>query len=257
MAALKNLRLVFQSIGSLHDPFIANKKIHRSYQETTLSESEFEQALAKVYDNLEPHIKAMVTWEYYLNQAKQNKEKIEPTLIAAKSKPMNLPDASQYAKVGCLRLFSNLQLASVWERHGMNHTGLAIELDTEHEYFTASRYDGFPQMFQAVDYDDLRPPLPNKLMPFPAAFRRPEHDAHEQEYRLLRVLQTPDQNEVFKIPKSVINGIYLGLNCPAALAEDVAQLVKLDLQFRHVKLKQMAVSETHLRLQPLNLADYL
>jgi len=55
----------------------------------------------------------------------------------------------------------------------------------------------------------------------------------------------------------VIKAIYLGLNCPTALTEEVVQLVKLDLQFRHVKLKQMAVSETHLRLQPLDLADYL
>ena len=257
MAGLKNLRLKFQSVLSLNDPFIANKKVHRSYQETTLSESEFEQALIKVYDNLEPHIKSMVTWEYYLDQAKQNKKKIEPSLIAAKAPPSPLPDASQYAKVCCLRLFPNLQLDTIWERYGENHTGLAIELDTEHEYFTASRYDALPQIFQAVQYDDLRPPFPSKQMPFPAAFSRPEHAAYEKESRLLRLLQSPDQSEVFKIPKAVIKAIYLGLNCPTALTEEVVQLVKLDLQFRHVKLKQMAVSETHLRLQPLDLADYL
>ncbi len=253
----KHLKVIFQSAAELNDPYIVNKKIHRFHQETALSESEFEGALIGVYENMEPHIKAMVSWEYYLQQAQKNKEKIEASLVAAKAPPPLLASPKQYSKVGVLRLFSSLQKASLWDSYGEQHRGVAIELDVSHDYFSLARCDGGPQIFQAVNYDDLRPPLPTKTQPFPAIFCRPEHYAYEQEYRLLRLLKASDKSEEFKLPKAVIKGIYLGLDCPRNLVDELVQLVKIDLQFRHVVLKQMAVSETHLRLQPLNLSDYL
>ena len=254
---LKNLKLVFQSTDAICDPFIINKRVHRSHQETRLSDSEFEQALKTVYENMEPHIKAMVSWEYYLQQAKQNKQKIEPTLVAAKSPSPQMANKQHYSKVGCLRLFPSLQLASLWESYGDQHKGLAVELDVEHEYFTGRKFEGQPQILKAVNYDDLRPALPSKQDPFPALFSRAEHFAWQQEVRLLRLLKVASQDEPMKVPKVVIKGLYLGLNCPLPLAEELAQLVKMDLQFRHVKLRQMAVSETHLRLQPMDLSEYL
>jgi hypothetical protein len=254
---LKNLKVVFQSVAELNDPYIVNKKIHRSYQETELSESEFETALFNVYEKMEANIKAMVTWEYYLQQAKQNREKIEASLIATQVPAQLLAEPKQYSKVGVLRLFSSLQETSLWEAYGERHQGIAVELDETHEYFSLGRFDNGPQLFQPIKYDDLRPPLPTKSQPFPAIFCRPEHFAYERESRLVRVLKEIDQSEAFKLPKAAIKGIYLGLDCPRTLVEELAQLVKMDLQFRHVLLKQMAVSETHLRLQPLDLSDYL
>lgn len=253
---LKSLKLVFQTSTSLQDPFIENIKVHRSYEEKTLSDSEFEKALKAVYDNLEAHIKAMVTWEYYLEQAKQNKQKIEASLITAKTPSVVLADAKHYNNAVCLRLFPSLHQVSYWADHGKGHTGIAIELDTDHEYFTSSKCEVGPQMFLPVIYDDLRPSPPTKQQPFPALFKRPEQCAFEQEWRLIRPAVKDSVEHAFKIPKGVIKGLYAGINCSRDTIEELAQLVKLDLQFRHVNLHQMAVSETHLRLQPLALSDY-
>lgn len=134
--SLKSLKLVFQSLSGLNDPFILNSKIHRSHLETQMSESEFSTSLRDIYDTLESHIKAMVSWEYYLEQAKQNKHKFEPTLKASKATIIPLADPVYYGKVGCLRLFDSVALENLWVTHGEQHQGIAIELDTQHEFFT-------------------------------------------------------------------------------------------------------------------------
>lgn len=255
--SLKSLKLVFQSLTVLNDPFILNSKVHRSHQETQMSESEFAVALRDIYDALEPNIKAMVSWEYYLEQAKQNKDKFEPTLKASKATIIPLADPTYYGKVGCLRLFDSIVLDNLWINHGEQHQGIAVELDIQHEFFTGKTCEKGPQMFQSVVYDDLRPPMPSSQQPFPALFTRPEHLAYEREWRLVRPLKVAMKDEAMKCPKAVIKSLNLGLHCSTAIAEEIAQLVKLDLQFRHVTLRQMAVSETHLRLQPLDLNKYL
>lgn len=234
-----------------------NHKVHRAHEETELSENEFETALHTVYEGLDPNLKAMVSWEYYLDQAKQNKSKFEPTLKAANATAAPLPEATYYGKVGCLRVFESIQLENLWTKYAHHHQGVAVELDVTHDFFADTQCENGPQIFQPVAYDDLRPRLPTRAEPFPALLSRPEHLAHEKEWRLIRPLKTSMMDENMKCPKAVLKGIYLGLNCPAPIAEEMAKLVKMDLQFRHVELHQMAVSETHLRLQPLNLQNYL
>jgi hypothetical protein len=255
---LKNLKLVFTTLHELNDQFINNIKVHKHHSETKLSESEFEHALNRVYQSMEPHIKAMVSWEYYLQQALKNKHKIEPTLIVAERQPQILPNTRYYSKVACLRLFPQLHQAHLWEHYGHAHEGIAIELDTTHEYFTALKLDSGPQLFKAIKYDDSRPGAPSKQHPFPALLSQPEHCAYEQEWRLIRTLNPSNKAPAeFKLPKGLIKHIYLGLKCETKLAEELAKLIKIDMQFRRVTLRQMAVSETHLRLQAINLSQYI
>ncbi|MFT7110940.1 MAG: hypothetical protein ACI843_002617 [Psychrobacter glaciei] len=256
--SLKNLKLIFTTLHELNDQFINNIKVHKTHSETELSESEFEQALNKVYQSMEPHLKAMVSWEYYLKQALQNKRKIEPTLVAAERQIQTLPNVNYYSKVACLRLFPYLHQVHLWDLYGHAHQGIAIELDTTHEYFTAAKFEFGPQLFKAIKYDDLRPAVPSKYDLFPALLSQPEHCAYEQEWRLIRALNLSDKMPAeFKIPRGVIKHIYLGLRCETGLVEELAKLIKLDRQFRQVTLRQMAVSETHLRLQSLNLSQYI
>jgi hypothetical protein len=255
---LKNLKLVFTTLNDLSDPFIVNEKVHRHHRETQLSESEFEQALNKVYQTMEPHLKAMVSWEYYLTQALQNKEKIEPTLVAAERQTQTLPDVNYYSKIACLRLFPQIHQNYLWERYANDHKGIAVELETAHEYFTGTKFESGPQLFQAVKYDDLRPAAPTKDSPFPALFCQPEHSAYEQQWRLVRALNFSNKIPAeYKIPKGIIKHIYLGLHCDKGVVEDLAKLVNQDMQFKQVTLRQMAVSETHLRLQAFDLSQYL
>lgn len=257
---LKQLRLPFMDAIQLNDPFLINKRVHCPGANQPLSDSEFSQAMEKSYRALEPHIKTMVTFEYYLGQAKQNKGKIEQQLQRPKTpKQLGLASVEQYAKVACLRLFKHIYQQGVWQDVGENHHGIALKLDTDHAYFRSASYSDKPQLFSAIEYDDARPDMPFKSNPFPALLRRPEHLAYEQEWRLIRPLSVVEQNKekmrYCKIPKGLITDIYAGLDCPNEALASLKMLVKQDLHFRGVGLKQIGVSETHLRLVATSVAE--
>lgn len=264
LSVLKKQRLAFAGAPQLNDEFLENKKVHRKPQarQERLSDSEFESALKPAYDAMAENMKAMVTWEYYLDQAKQNREKIEPQLQrkqAAKSGEVPLASHKDYDKVCLLQLFESLGHISLWQSYGDNHEGIALELDASHEFFQGSRYKDLPQLFAPVTYDDARPPKPSKANPFPGLLRRPEHLVFQSEHRLIRPLaavdKQQDEQSYFKLPKGLLTGIYVGLECPAHVSEELLQLVQTDLMFKRIPLWHMVVSDTHLRLVPMSLTD--
>lgn len=252
---LKQLRLVFSGVDELNDPFIENKRVHRPLSQQPLSDSEFSAAMAKNYEALEAHIKSMVTFEYYLKQASQNRGQIEQQLqqqAVASQVQSSIATKAVYEKVGFVRVFNSIHQQGLWESQGSAHQAIAIKLDHHHEYFSHTSFNQKPQIFEAIEYDDSRPAAPCKENPFPALFRRPEHFAYEREWRLVRPLSALDQSKegqmYSRLPKGVIEGIYLGLDCAPSVIEAMQTLVTHDLQFRGVGLKQLGVSETHLRL---------
>lgn len=254
LSLFKQLRFTFTLIDDLNDPFIVNKRVHRPSQNQPLSDSEFSAAMEKNYESLESHIKSMVTFEYYLKQAKQNREQIEKQLQQqqqSKDQQVAIAAKEQYQKVACLRVFKHVHQQALWETLGQNHQAIAVKLNDGHEYFKNTTFLDRPQIFKPVEYDDSRPDAPTKVNPFPALLRRAEHFAYEQEWRLIRpssVLEVSKEGVSHcKVPKEVIEGIYLGLNCSQELVESMQALVTQDLQFRGVSLKQIGVSETHLR----------
>jgi len=253
ISLLKQLKLVFMTTAELGDPFIENKRVHRPIAKQPLSDSEFASAMQQNYEALEAHIKSMVTFDYYLQQAKQNRGQIESQLQQQiQRKHDGVAAKEQYEKVAVLRLFKSIHQQGLWESHGQFHTGVAIKINTQHDYFMDAGFQGRPQLLNAIEYDDSRPESPTKQNPFPALLKRPEHFAFEQEWRLIRpvsALEAHKEGELFaKLPKGLIEGIYLGLNASDELIDNLRSLVNHDLQFRGVPLKQLGVSETHLRL---------
>ena len=262
LSMLKKQWLAFTDASQLNDEFLENKKVHRKARQERLSDSEFETALKPVYEAMADSMKAMVTWEYYLEQAKQNRAKIEPQLQrnqAAKRGEAPLANIKDYHKVCLLRLFTSLEQIALWQSFGSKHQGIALELDGNHEFFKRGRYNDLPQLFAPVSYDDARPPKPSKANPFPGLLRRPEHLSFQTEHRLIRPLAAVDKQQeslpFFKLPKGLLTGIYVGLECPAHVSEELLQLVQTDLMFKRLPLWHMVVSDTHLRLVPMSLTD--
>ena len=252
---LKQLKLVFTPALALQDPFIENKRVHRPVSQQPLSDSEFSAAMQKNYDALEAHIKAMVSFDYYLQQAKQNRPQIEAQLKQqqqVQNSEAVIATREQYSKVAVLRLFRSIHQQALWEKYGNDHAGVAIKVHSDHPFFSDASFNGKPQLTKAIEYDDARPSAPTKQQPFPALIRRPEHFAYEQEWRLIRPISSFDSANqdvlTAKLPKGLVEGIYLGLHADADLISSMRNLVAHDLQFRGVPLKQLGVSETHLRL---------
>ena len=260
LSMLKKQWLGFMAPAQLHDEFLENKKVHRKARQERLSDSEFEQALKPAYEAMADSMKAMVSWDYYLEQAKQNREKIEPQLQRSQSSgDATLASIKDYDKVCVLRLFTSLEHTALWQTFANKHQGIALELDANHEFFKSKRHNDLPQLFAPLTYDDARPPKPSKAQPFPALIRRPEHLAFEKEHRLIRPLAAVDKTigdeQFFRLPKGLLTGIYVGLECPAQVSEELLQLVQTDLMFKRLPLWHMVVSDTHLRLVPMALNE--
>lgn len=264
LSMLKNQWLGAMTANQLNDEFLENKKVHRKAKarEERLSDSEFEQALKPAYEAMADSMKAMVSWEYYLEQAKQNREKIEPQLQrsqTANSSEVRLASYKDYDKVCLLRLFSSLEHIALWQSFGQQHQGIALELDAKHEFFLNKRHKDLPQLFAPITYDDSRPPKPSKTEPFPGLLRRPEHLVYEKEFRLIRPLAAADKMQdgepLLRLPKGLLTGIYVGLECPSQVSEELLKLVQTDLMFKRLPLWHMVVSDTHLRLVPMALNE--
>lgn len=254
LSMLKQGFIKFDTWESLHDPYLENRRVYQPPNVIEpMSDSEFAEALKQHYDAMDAAMKNMVAWDYYLEQAKKNRKNVEAQLQKpAKPNTQHFPEKKQYAAVCCLRLFKGLQSDALWQQYGEGHQGFAVALNMDHDYMQSSHYREQPQIFKPVIYDDRRPDPPSRGMLFPALFHRAHHWQHEQESRLLRPKASADKEEtLFKIPKDLIQGIYLGMQVSKPLVQEFRQLIKMDLNFRHVPVYHMGVSQEYLRLVPM------
>lgn len=255
VSLLKNLKLCFQTAQQLDDIFISNPHVSRANHNKSLSKSEFEQAVSVQYEAMEAHLKAAVSWPYYLEQAMRNKAEIEQQLIAVQlSQAKPLPKLSDYNGLCCLRLFSNITDQIIWQQYGQGHQGVVVQWDVLHPYFQSPKHQELPQTFAPVCYDDLRPDT-SKQSPLTGLLQRAEVFAHEQEWRLIRPIKSAlKQHEfgpVYPINHLAIKGVYAGVSCSPVTLDVLKVLSEQDRMFKHVGFFQMAVSETHLRIAPV------
>lgn len=244
----------FDTWESLSDPYLENRRIYQPpHVVEAMSDSEFAESLKSHYESMDDAMKNMVSWEYYLEQAKKNRDNIEAQLQKpAKPNTSHFPNKKHYASVCCLRVFTGLQKDALWQHYADDHSGFAVALDVNHDYLQSMHYAEQPQLFKPVIYDDTRPAQPTRTDPFPALFHRPHHWQFECESRLVRPKAAADKEDVlFKIPKGLITGIYLGMQVPKSLVQEFRQLIKLDLNFRHMPIYHMGVSQEYLRLVPM------
>lgn len=248
----------FDTFNQLIDPFLTNRRIyHPPKRIEPMSDREFEQSLKRYYDAMDETMRGMVSWPYYLEQAKKNREKIEAQLhLPSQEQDVCFPNRAVYQKLCCLRVFQGLHQDSLWQFYGDNHQGIAVLLNDDHDFFTAATYANQPQMYRSILYDDRRPSKPTKESPFPALLQRARHWQFEGEWRLLRPLGAADkEGAYFKLPNGVVQGVCLGINAPASLVREVRQLVQHDLNFRRIRILHMGVSERYLRLVPMPIED--
>lgn len=260
VSLFKSRWICFPDSSDLQDPYLFHEHVVQAKQEP-MSQQEFEAAVRSMYAALEDHMKAIVSEDYYLQQAQKNRSNIEQQLRQQQAKQQT-PAAKHndyYRKACLLRLFKNIHMDALWQYQGFEHTGIAIQWHSQHDFFQSAQAEGGPQLFADVEYEDARPEFPSKENPFPALLRRPEHWRWQQEARLIRPKRTAPKKDhhkhYYKVPKDAMAAIYLGLQTANSVEESLLKLVQYDLQFRHVKLFRMQSSDRYLRLVPVPLTD--
>ncbi|EAT13076.1 hypothetical protein HF888_00505 [Bermanella marisrubri] len=260
----KSRWIYFPDTSDLQDPYLFHEHVVEAKQEP-MSQQQFEAAVRAMYMALDDHMKAIVSEEYYLQQAQKNRGNIEKQLRQQQAKQQT-PAAkhNEYYRQACmLRVFGSIYWDALWQYQGYAHKGIAIQWDVQHAFFQSAKAEGGPQLFANVEYEDARPEFPSKENPFPALLRRPEHWAWQQEARLIRPKRTAPKKDhhkhYYKVPKDAVMAVYLGLQAAKSVEESMLKLLQYDLQFRHLKLFRMQPSDRYLRLVavPLSISsDY-
>jgi len=249
---LREGRLPFVGAHSLQDPFISNRSVKGLDQVVPVSDEEFRAELSEQYRALPESLSSMMTFEYFQVQAVQKRASIESG-IRQRSQPQTLviPEKTRN-NLTFISLYERADNPMLWQHYGDNHQGFVIELDQTHEFFTAAKYHGDPQLFKPVKYGQERPLKLNKTHAFSPLFHRSEHYATEREWRVLRPASVADKSidkagsrfYLHRIPGSIIKSVTLGAMITDELKNTVRNLLKTDLRYRHIPVFECRLDAT-------------
>jgi hypothetical protein len=256
LGRFKDGHLPFWGMPKLQDPFITNFSVHYPQENTVLSASAFEQALRDKYQQMPSHMQAMVSWEYYWQQAQKNQQQIREQLSAAQKPALTpLPNPQHYDKTCCLRVFNASNSLLLWDIYADTATTIGVELDTRQAYFTDKQYAAAPQIWAPVEYGAARPEIPKKDQPFPALLKRAPDYAFEKEWRLIRPVPAGSMEEVlyFPFPYGLIKSIYLQVQDSPAAQTKLLDWLSQDLNFRRVPVYRLDLHAEDLAFNPQRL----
>jgi len=249
---LRDGRLPFSEAVSLMDPFVCNTAVKQSNDSVAVSDSEFNQELKVEYDVLPESLSSLMTFEYFKEQALNNRESIE-----AKIRQRSLPVVSaisqkQQKALTLLCLYERADDPALWKNYGANHQGMVIELDQSHNFFSSAQFKDASQMFGPVKYGRERPLKLKETHPLASLFHRSEHFANEREWRLLRPASVSDKKisiddysvHLHRIPTSIIKSVTLGAAMTIDLKETLMSLLKADLRYRNIPIMACRLDQT-------------
>jgi len=249
---LREGRLPFVDAASLQDPFVSNCTVKESDQVAPVSDEAFRAELSDQYRALPESLSSMMTFEYFQTQAVQKRASIEAG-IRQRSQPETLVISEKTRKnLTFVSLYERADNPMLWQHYGAKHQGFVIEFDQTHEFFTAEKYHGDPQLFKPVKYSQERPLKLKQTHPFAPLFHRSEHYASEGEWRVLRPVSVADKsidkmNDRFylhRMPAGIIKSVTLGSMITDELKNTLLNLLKTDLRYRHIPIFECRLDST-------------
>jgi hypothetical protein len=163
------------------------------------------------------------------------------------------------ARIGILSVSVVPDNVLMWSHYADQHRGFVIGLDETHPIFDTRRsQDDDFRYFRAVEY---RLPTPGAAMinldGKDVLIRKAPEWSYEQELRILASVSeatetviTPDGPvHLFPLPSECVREVILGARSAPALEAALAELVKLDARYGHLRLKRAALNDISGRLQ--------
>ncbi|ARU58762.1 hypothetical protein OLMES_4773 [Oleiphilus messinensis] len=254
LTLFRDARLPFIRLKDLNDPFLENLNV-RQAQSRKVTEEEIKAEIWKQYQSLPAHLAELASFDYFLEQAMQQREQVVAKLAAKESKPTAVLSRAQLSTISVCQFFQDVTNLQIWQHYGNRGCGIVIELNGKDDYFQNASFQGVPQKFTEVSYRADRPVAldsANFLIP---ALCRPESFAYERELRLFRPVNDKmqarqkrgkDNIERFyhKFPVNLIVRVILG---PATSANDVRELgvfLKNDMRYKHLLIQQCLLDES-------------
>ncbi len=242
---LRNNRLHFSGAVERQDPFEVNRpSVRKAPDQTPISNDDFQAELRRQYAALPEHMQALVTEEYFCEQAAQKRPAIEKQMRQRQQpKVKKLPDPKKLESLAVCRLFKSPDNPVLWERYGDNYRGFVVELDGGHSYFMHPKHKEQPQVLRPVTYSNERPSVKARVQPFPSLFYRGEGWSFEQEVRLVRPKESADKVAnaghqdfyLFNFPPGLVKQVITGCNASPEDRKQLKQLLSVDLRYKKVK----------------------
>ncbi len=242
---LRNNRLHFTGAVERQDPFEVNRpSVRKAPDQTPISKEDFQAELRRQYSALPKHMQALVTEEYFCEQAAKKRPAIEKQMRQRQQpKVKKLPDPKKLQSLALCRFFKAPDNPVLWERYGDNYKGFVIELDGGHSYFMHPKHKEQPQVLRPVIYSNERPSVKARVQPFPSLFYRGEGWSSEAEVRLVRPKEAADKvanasNQeffLFNFPPGLVKKVITGCNASADDRKQLKQLLSVDLRYKKVK----------------------
>lgn len=156
--------------------------------------------------------------------------------------------------IGVLSLTQKPDNLLMWSHYADSHKGFCIGFNSEHSFFNRKRSekDEFYYL-RKVEYLEERP---TKLMVdmdgTDIFLLKSDVWKYEKEWRMCAVLSDADEVKnsilpavhLFRFPPDAIDEVIIGANADVNLVDEIVKLLKMNLQFKHVKIKRAVVSDT-------------
>lgn len=252
---LKRGYLPFLTISQLAEPWLHGDARYKATAESEVSAQEFTAHLQQQYENLAPHLKQMLSFDYFLQQSQAKRSEIEKVII--KSKQPSVGQAFSLARLEswrCLALFTDWQRLNLWQSTGGEGKGLVLELDPGKSGFQHNSYNQKAQHLGKINsvanwlpQDDLY-----YLFNYPQSY-----GSEADQWRLIRQLQAADrkievqgqERAMYRLESKGIKRIILGYRCSEEYCLQVKRYLSQDINFRHVECVQAQLDPNTLCLQ--------
>jgi hypothetical protein len=252
---LKRGYLPFAALSQLTEPWLQPDSCYQAIAKGQVSAQEFNTHLQQQYDKLAPHLKQMLSFDYFLQQSQAKREAIESAIL--KNKQSSAGQDFSLARLESWRylsLWQHWQNLSAWQHAGAQGKGLVLELDLAKSGFLSSSYNQQAQHFsqvQQVDHwlatDDLY-----------YVFNQPRtYGAVTEEWRIVRQLQAADRSieiqgqprAMYRLPAKAVNKVIMGYRCSEQYCREVQQYLSQDINYRHIDCVQAQINPSSLCLQ--------
>ena len=251
MSLIKNIKDGHILLEKLFHPIIENQLIENvQTSKKRLSKKDFNAEMEIQYKNLPSNLKAMVSFEYFLEQSMLKKSQIESALHTTRVDHDQISfDTSVLNMVYLLNLYGTNRHFNLWRYQADNFNGICLSLNLES--IKSGIFNNKKQLrrLQAINYTHDKDIIKNTQNPLPGIFDMPVELESEKGWRLAIPKSQCHVNKlgqaVLKLKKTDIDSIIFGVNVDVNKKKEIVTYFKTDLNLKHINFQQLHTSSRH------------
>jgi hypothetical protein len=229
-------------------PFLGLGEWHTSSAPHSVTEEEMNEGYLREYQKLPENVRLWLPFDAFLKQKGKLEAQVKAAVLTSRS---SAPKSSlgyaqkRFEKTAFMRLFNSATNHFGWFNLAAQFTGICIGVRPKASCFQAM--PGVPVVLQPVQYGKSHQFQSSEHNPLPGAFLDVAEHESFGEWRAI----VPNRNDdpmTLKIKRQDVQRIYYSVMTPDSVVQELHDLVKHDLKFRHVALYRVLPDASYWRL---------